>query len=144
MRFLSKKDIKKHYFLEYFKQNNEALKANQSPLSTNIFLNQFFEEIFDYLIQTLRPKNIESSNIWKLRNLNSLYLIENQLSSLPKEIGQLENLKELDLSFNQLTNLPVKIGQLRNLKSLNLSANQLTETEQQKIKNLLPNCEIVF
>jgi hypothetical protein len=50
IRILSTRDIKEHYLKIYFKQYNKALKANHPPLATNIFLNQFFEEIFDYLI----------------------------------------------------------------------------------------------
>jgi Leucine-rich repeat (LRR) protein len=54
-------------------------------------------------------------------------LDENQLSSLPAEIGNLINLPELDLSYNKLTNLPSEIGSLTNLTGLYLDSNQLND-----------------
>ena len=59
--------------------------------------------------------------------LVKLNLIENQLTELPKEIGNLTNLKELWFSDNQLTELPKEIGNLSNLTLLTLNDNQLTE-----------------
>ncbi|BBI16262.1 Predicted protein [Neochlamydia sp. S13] len=40
---------------------------------------------------------------------------QNQLTSLPAEIGQLSKLNELELSNNQLIALPAEIGQLSEL-----------------------------
>jgi leucine-rich repeat protein SHOC2 len=42
-----------------------------------------------------------------------LNLYNNQLTSLPAEIGQLTSLTELWLSLNQLTSLPAAIRELR-------------------------------
>ena len=42
-------------------------------------------------------------------------LSDNQLTSLPAEIGQLTSLTWLHLSDNQLTSLPAEIGQLTSL-----------------------------
>ena len=53
-------------------------------------------------------------------------LDDNQLTSLPAEIGQLTSLTELYLDGNQLTSVPAEIGQLTSLDELNLSGNQLT------------------
>ena len=49
-----------------------------------------------------------------------MYLNNNQLTSLPAEIGQLTSLTELYLSDNQLTSVPAEIGQLTSLKELDL------------------------
>jgi small GTP-binding protein len=56
-----------------------------------------------------------------------LNLWDNQLTSLPVEIGQLENLTELDLWDNQLTKLPREIIQLKKLKKLDLNENLLKQ-----------------
>jgi Leucine-rich repeat (LRR) protein len=50
----------------------------------------------------------------------------------------------LGLGSNQLTSLPKEIGQLTKLTSLHLSNNNFSETEQERIKNLLPNCDLYF
>ena len=51
---------------------------------------------------------------------------DNELTSVPAEIGQLTSLEELSLSDNQLTSVPAEIGQLTSLTELYLSGNQLT------------------
>ncbi|MDI7220577.1 leucine-rich repeat domain-containing protein, partial [Leptospira santarosai] len=40
----------------------------------------------------------------------------NQLTTLPKEIGNLQNLQELNLNSNQFTTLPEEIGNLQKLQ----------------------------
>jgi len=77
-------------------------------------------------------------------NLTVLNLSYNQLSELPIQIGQLHKLTSLNLRFNKLNALPEEIGQLKNLKVLNLQDNPISETEQDKIKQRLPLCEITF
>jgi len=49
-----------------------------------------------------------------------LNLQDNQLVSLPAEIGHLRSLRELNLGGNQLTTMPAEIGQLPSLKKLYL------------------------
>ena len=73
-------------------------------------------------------KNIKElpPEIGQLTNLTSLYLHDNQLTTVPPEVGQLTNLKTLDLSHNQLTTVPSEIGGLTNLTSLDIDNNQLT------------------
>jgi internalin A len=60
------------------------------------------------------------------KDLQSLNLINNQLSSLPPEIGKLTSLQSLYLGSNQLSSLPPEIVKLTSLQSLNLFSNQLS------------------
>ena len=55
-----------------------------------------------------------------------IWTYENQLTSVPAEIGQLTSLGVLTLKNNQLTSLPAEIGQLTSLGVLTLNNNQLT------------------
>ncbi|MCB0531778.1 MAG: leucine-rich repeat domain-containing protein [Saprospiraceae bacterium] len=82
--------------------------------------------------------------IGELKNLTFLYLSDNQLTSLPEQIGELKNLTTLVLWYNQLTSLPVQISELKNLTTLGLQGNPIPEPEKEKIRQLLPNCEIRF
>ncbi len=83
-------------------------------------------------------------SIGNLTNLSELHLSGNQLTSLPESIGKLTNLRYLYPNANQLTSLPDWIGKLTNLKKLWLGKNQLTPLEKDKVKRLLPNCEVFF
>ena len=65
--------------------------------------------------------------IGQLTGLARLDVNNNQLSELPKEIGQLTNLTRLDLEYNKFIKLPKEIGQLTNLTGLFLADNQLIE-----------------
>ena len=53
-----------------------------------------------------------------MSNLQSLYLDDNQLLSLPPEIGQLKKLHWLHLDGNPISALPLEIGQLSQLYTL--------------------------
>ena len=53
-------------------------------------------------------------------------LDNNQLTSLPPEIGSLINLRYLRLSGNQLTSLPSEIGSLTELGDIQIKNNELT------------------
>ncbi len=69
--------------------------------------------------------------VGQLASLRRLYLYENQLTGVPKEIGQLASLTTLRLDNNQLTEVPKEIGQLASLSTLTLSSNQLTEVPKE-------------
>ena len=71
-----------------------------------------------------------------------LNLENNQLTSLPAEIGKLEKLERLYLDNNELTSLPAEIGKLEKLEELDLINNPIPKEEIENLKELLPNCKI--
>lgn len=68
----------------------------------------------------------------------------NQLTELPKQIGELTNLLYLEIGNNQLTTLPDEIKYLTNLQELHIERNKLSDKEKERIKKLLPKCVIHF
>jgi Leucine-rich repeat (LRR) protein len=68
----------------------------------------------------------------------------NQLTELPKEIGELTHLLYLEIGNNQLTTLPDEIKYLTSLQELHLESNKLSDKEKERIKKLLPKCVIYF
>jgi Leucine rich repeat len=81
--------------------------------------------------------------IGKLKQLNILNISRNQLTALPKEITELKNLTDLSLERNKLTTLPQEIGELKKLTTLHIGGNQISKEELEKIKKLLPDCNII-
>ncbi|TXE12358.1 WG repeat-containing protein [Algoriphagus aquimarinus] len=82
--------------------------------------------------------------IGSLLNLESLFLEGNELKTLPPDIGELENLSFIHLENNSIETLPSEIGKLEGLQYLLLGGNPISEEEKEKIRNLLPNCEVYF
>ncbi|KAJ8376445.1 hypothetical protein SKAU_G00070250 [Synaphobranchus kaupii] len=68
-----------------------------------------------------------SEDVRLLPALVVLDVHDNQLTTLPKSIGELENLQKLNLSHNKLKELPEEVWLLRNLRSLQLQKNLLEE-----------------
>ena len=87
------------------------------------------KELFklDTYFETFR-KHYQIKKIIKTFNLNldveemydrkKLYLNDNQIKEIPKEIGNLINLQHLFLSNNQIKEIPKEIGNLINLQEL--------------------------
>ncbi|XP_018414869.1 PREDICTED: E3 ubiquitin-protein ligase LRSAM1 isoform X2 [Nanorana parkeri] len=74
------------------------------------------------LLSQLVPK---SCQILDLATLKVLDLHDNQISSLPADIGQLTSLRVLNVERNALRALPDSIGDLVQLQTLNVKANKL-------------------
>jgi Leucine rich repeat/Endonuclease/Exonuclease/phosphatase family len=63
--------------------------------------------------------------VWKFTFLTCVYLNNNRLTVLPKELGLLKGLTKLDVSGNQLTSIPPQLGMLTNLKEFLLFDNDI-------------------
>ncbi|XP_056394973.1 E3 ubiquitin-protein ligase LRSAM1 isoform X2 [Hyla sarda] len=73
-------------------------------------------------LSNLLPK---SCQILDLATLKVLDLHDNQISSLPADIGQLKSLRVLNVERNILRSLPDSIGDLVQLQTLNVNGNKL-------------------
>jgi len=83
-------------------------------------------------------------SISQLQKLEWLELSDNQIATIPSDIGQLRNLKGVNFKNNQIKAIPESIGQLQKLEWLGLGHNPISESEVDKIKALLPNCNVIF
>ena len=63
------------------------------------------------------------STIGELKELERIFLAENQLTHIPDEIAKLRKLQVLDLSKNQLAEIPTIMSRLRKLEVLKLNGN---------------------
>ncbi|XP_029377523.1 leucine-rich repeat-containing protein 27-like [Echeneis naucrates] len=92
-----------------------------------------------------------SESIFKNRTLKYLYLEGNQISKIPGSLFiSLPNLQWLDLRNNQIVSLPAEIGLHRSLRTLLLEGNPISELPPElgklvTLKGLnLRNCPITF
>lgn len=78
-------------------------------------------------------------------NLKELYLGYNKFTVLPDELGNISTIEYLDLSGNYLLKtLPEGLKNLTQLKKIEIKDHKfMPETEIQKLREWLPNCEIV-
>ena len=63
--------------------------------------------------------------VWRFTFLTCIYLNNNRLTQLPKELGLLKGLTRLDVSGNQITSIPPQLGMLTNLKEFLLFDNDI-------------------
>ena len=97
-----------------------------------------------YLDLSLQKIKIFPEEILSFKNLKRLDLPYNYWPSIPDGIGSLSNLEVLDLSGNYYLNyLPKSLGDLPLLKELHLKDHRLASGELEKVKQLLPDCEII-
>lgn len=116
------------------------LNALQARINTPGYMGPRFD-ISNQKIETKKPsdvaidsyfldlsnKNLDAvpAYVTNLKQLESLFLDHNLLTTLPENIGSLSKLDQLRLGFNRLTSLPSTIGNLALLQDLTLSHNEL-------------------
>jgi Leucine-rich repeat (LRR) protein len=76
----------------------------------------------------------ESFSSWSLPiGLENCDLASNDMTNLPKNIGELINLQRLTLDHNQLQELPSEVYELNGLNHLSLDGNPLSDSCKQKL-----------
>jgi len=81
--------------------------------------------------------------IFELEKLEQFHIYNTNLKSIPKEIGKLQNLKFLFINDNNIEVLPKELGELKKLIFIKIDGNPLKEGELDKLKKMLPNCQIM-
>jgi len=81
----------------------------------------------------------------RLVNLEYLNLDRNRLTVLPDSLGALPSLRWLRLNNNRLTSLPHDLSGLsKSLEVLYLMNNPIPTGEQDRIRQALPKCRVIF
>lgn len=97
-----------------------------------------------YLDLSLQKIKDFPREILSFKNLKRLYLPYNYWPSIPEEINALSKLEVLDLSGNYYLNrLPNNLKELTLLKELIIKDHRLNAGELERIRELLPDCEII-
>lgn len=113
----------------------------------NCVLDSFPKPLFK--LKSLYYINLSNTNTWylsrhfeRLANLEVLIVENNHLTQIPFEIYKATKLRVVSFRGNQLRKLPDSISQLENLTVLDLRGNNFDSEELEKLKILLPGCEI--
>ena len=120
--------------------DNIELAYMQGP-NFNINPDELVKSIYGKLLNVVEGDTIKDKLI-KLLNKYELHL--DLSGDLPEAIGYLTNLRLLYLLGDNLTSLPDSIGNLKNLKELAVWTNPLSDDEKVRTKKLLPNTDILF
>jgi len=128
----------RNYQFENFK-SKELYKLLKS---LSIVRNHFRLDLTDLELYNRKELYLSNNKIKKipkeisnLTNLQKLYLYNNQIEEIPNEISNLTNLRILSLFNNKINEIPKEITNLTNLQELYLHGNKITET-QKEMKNL--------
>lgn len=85
-----------------------------------------------------------SKHFERLPNLEVLVIENNPITKIPFEIYKARKLRLISLRGDQLTKIPESISQLENLSLLDLRGNKIAPEEIEKLRVLLPGCEVKF
>lgn len=94
-----------------------------------------------YKLTFRKQKLTELPDITQFKNLQSLNISRNKLSSLPKQIFEFQYLQNLDVSDNPISTIPVEIGNLVYLRKFIANETNITglpaEISKLKVLNYL-------
>ncbi|KAM4721345.1 volume-regulated anion channel subunit LRRC8D [Rhinophrynus dorsalis] len=100
------------------------LKANSIRTIEEVISFQHLKRLTCLKLWHNKIVNIPQS-ISQVKNLESLYLSNNKLESLPAALFHLQKLRHLDVSYNCITAIPLEIGLLQNLQHLYVTGNKV-------------------
>ena len=81
-------------------------------------------------------------DISRFRNLKTLGLLKNHLTSLPFSTRNFSLLKKLYIDYNPLKSIATTISSLKNLEVLGIIKTGISDAEVSVLKKILPNCKI--
>jgi Leucine-rich repeat (LRR) protein len=84
------------------------------------------------------PKQIK-----QFKNLKLLAVFDNNINSLPTELGSLTSLKTLYIDMNPISVLLPTVGKLKHLVKLGVVKTNIGDLEIADLKKILPNCEVL-
>ncbi|MDP3444462.1 MAG: hypothetical protein Q8T08_16510, partial [Ignavibacteria bacterium] len=87
--------------------------------------------------------NYIPESIGKFKGLLKLGLFGNAITELPESLCSLTSLEVLYIDANPISVLPKGIGKLQKLKELGIAKTELKAVEINRIKSLLPQCNIL-
>jgi len=94
------------------------------------------------------PFSIFPKEIEHFKNIQILYLSDQEFTEVPEFIGNLSNLVELSFAGGLLEKIPDSIFKLKNLKELLLNDNNFSEDYivelKKKLKTELPNTKVIL
>ncbi len=142
-------------FYVYLNQNRLSKVEGLTDVSYLVLSNNLFTDIpklnTPSRLQYLDMNHNSLKNMLAITshiNLQTLYLINTTLSSVPGTIDRLQQLQNLDLSNNKLFHLPTNILNLANLKKLDIRNNLFTsddiKTFQTRFKASCPNMTVYY
>jgi hypothetical protein len=119
------------------------LSLNSNQLTDFSFIDNRLKHLEMLYLYTNKVKRISAETKF-LGNLKELLIFDNEIESIPDNIADLKNLEKLELWDNPIKSISPKIAELTKLKSIRLDDDFLTQTDKDKLKKWLPNCEINY
>lgn len=130
-------------------QTLRFLKNLKDVSIENCVMDSFPKQLF--LVPSLYYLNLSNTNTHyltrhfeRLKHLEVLIVENNQLTSIPFDIYKAQKLRIISFRGNKLQRLPDSISQLENLTLLDIRGNNFSAEEVEKLKALLPGCEVKF
>lgn len=125
------------------------LKKLQDVVFENCVLDSFPRPLFQiaslkFLYLSNTNTHFVSKHFERLPQLEVLIVENNRLQNLPFEVYKAQKLRFISLRNNLLSSLPDSISQLSELAFLDISGNPISADEIEKLKILLPGCQIKF
>lgn len=119
------------------------LSLNSNQFTDFSFIDNRLKKLETLYLYSNKVKSISTETKF-LGNLKELLIFDNEIESISDNIADLKNLEKLEIWDNPIKSISPKIAELTNLKSIRLDDDFLTQTDKDKLKKWLPNCEINY
>ncbi|HSO77065.1 MAG TPA: hypothetical protein VLQ76_00730 [Bacteroidales bacterium] len=124
-----------------------VITNTQTPLPVD--LQAILKNAADYPLNELYIVNLGiyvsklPQEVAQFKNLKTLGIFNNSLTSLPEVIGNLSGLKKLYADNNPLKSAFPVLNTLKNLEELGLINTDVPESEITAIENMYPSCKVI-